>query len=156
MKAWTVVLVVCLMVGVAYAQKAKIGYISITEENLRSSPNGKKIGTVLHGTQLERIGQQGKWTKVRIEGWIWTPSITEKKPVPESFVTIDGYDSASETIVREINLWRDYQDRSMGVSVTARHGEKVKLIRRAGDGILVETKSGKQGWVMYYFIKEFK
>ena len=72
------------------------------------------------------------------------------------WVTLDGYDSASGTTVRTINLWKSYTNRSAGVATRASHGARVKKIRRSGDGILVETAQGKRGWVTYYFIKELK
>jgi len=39
-------------------------------ENLRRSPNGPVVGRVREGTLLERVGQKGKWTRVRRNGWI--------------------------------------------------------------------------------------
>jgi hypothetical protein len=82
-----------------------------------------------------------------------TPAPT---PTPETFVTMDGYDPASDSIIDPINLWIDYDDRSAGIAAKAKHGDKVKLVQREGDGVLVETADGVQGWVTYYFIKEFK
>jgi hypothetical protein len=39
-------------------------------ENLRESPNGPVVGRVHEGTLLERVDQQGRWTRVRRDGWI--------------------------------------------------------------------------------------
>ena len=39
-------------------------------ENLRRSPNGPVVGHVREGTLLERVGQKGRWTRVRRDGWI--------------------------------------------------------------------------------------
>ncbi|HUR93930.1 MAG TPA: hypothetical protein VMY76_05075 [Gemmatimonadales bacterium] len=39
-------------------------------ENLRRSPNGPVVGRVREGTLLERVDQQGHWTRVRRDGWI--------------------------------------------------------------------------------------
>jgi hypothetical protein len=39
-------------------------------ENLRRSPNGPVVGRVREGTLLERVGQKGRWTRVRRDGWI--------------------------------------------------------------------------------------
>jgi hypothetical protein len=39
-------------------------------ENLRRSPNGPVVGRAREGTLLERVGQKGKWTQVRREGWV--------------------------------------------------------------------------------------
>ncbi len=68
-------------------------------------------------------------------------------------ITIDGTDTDG-TIIDPINLWSSYETRSF--AGTVRHGEKVKFIRRDGDGILLETRTGQRGWVTYFFIKEYK
>jgi hypothetical protein len=39
-------------------------------ENLRRSPNGRVVGRAREGTLLERVGQKGRWTRVRRNGWI--------------------------------------------------------------------------------------
>ena len=39
-------------------------------ENLRRNPNGPVVGRVRAGTLLERVGKQGKWFRVRREGWV--------------------------------------------------------------------------------------
>ncbi len=39
-------------------------------ENLRRSPNGPVVGRAREGTLLERVGRQGRWTRVRREGWV--------------------------------------------------------------------------------------
>jgi hypothetical protein len=85
MRKLLVIFVAIVGVTLAYAQEenSKVIYVTVSEENLRLSPNGQKIGTILHGVKLEQLEQEGKWTKVRIEGWIWTPSVSEEKPPPE-------------------------------------------------------------------------
>ena len=39
-------------------------------ENLRESPNGAVVGRAREGTLLERVGQKGRWTRVRRDGWV--------------------------------------------------------------------------------------
>jgi hypothetical protein len=39
-------------------------------ENLRRSPNGPLVGRAREGTLLERVGQRGKWFRVRRDGWV--------------------------------------------------------------------------------------
>jgi len=68
--------------------------------------------------------------------------------------TIDGYDAASNTIISPINVWSNYDKRIFGGKLL--HGEKVTLIKRVGDGVLVKNKTGTEGWVTYFFIKELK
>ena len=71
-------------------------------------------------------------------------------------VTLDGYDASTNMTVEDINIWKDYNNRSLGISTRGKHGQKVKLLNKVGDGVEVETKDGKKGWVTYYFIKELK
>lgn len=83
-----------------------------------------------------------------------TPS--PKSTPPVTFMTIDGYDPASDSIVDPINVWQDYENRDAGIATQVHHGDKVKFIQRKGDGILIETLDGTQGWVTYWFVKELK
>ena len=68
--------------------------------------------------------------------------------------TMDGYDSDSGTIIDPINVWSDYENRVFGGKL--HHGEKVTLIKRIGDGVLVKNATGTKGWVTYFFIKELQ
>jgi hypothetical protein len=49
-------------------------------ENLRRSPNGPLLGRVREGTLLERVGQKGKWTRVRRNGWIPKQALRSSAP----------------------------------------------------------------------------
>ena len=68
-------------------------------------------------------------------------------------LTIDGYDPAVGDIIDPINLWENYDTRTYAGKL--RHGEIVTLIRREGDGVFIQKKSGLRGWVTYFFIREF-
>jgi hypothetical protein len=47
-------------------------------ENLRETPNGPVVGRAREGTLLERVGQKGKWSRVRRVGWV--PKAAVAKP----------------------------------------------------------------------------
>ncbi len=49
-------------------------------ENLRSSPNGEVVGRAREGTLLKRVGQRGKWTRVRREGWVPSEAVPLDRP----------------------------------------------------------------------------
>ena len=49
-------------------------------ENLRRSPNGELLGRAREGTLLERVGQRGKWTRVRREGWVPRQAVSRRQP----------------------------------------------------------------------------
>jgi hypothetical protein len=87
-----------------------------------------------------------------------TPAATLVKvtATPVTWLTLDGYESDGTLAVTRINLWKDYENRAAGIAGVGLHGERVKLIRRLGDGVKVELPDGTQGWVTYYFVKEYK
>ncbi len=72
-----VVLVLALGLGALAANKRFDNLWSVAEsvENFRAEPNGAKLGTLLQGTEIEQIGEQDKWVRFRVEGWIWGPSL---------------------------------------------------------------------------------
>ena len=51
-------------------------------ENLRRTPNGEVVGRVREGTLLERVGERGRWTKVRRHGWIPRKAIARPQAAP--------------------------------------------------------------------------
>ena len=51
-------------------------------ENLRRTPNGEVVGRAREGTLLERVGQRGRWTKVRRHGWIPRKAIAAEPQTP--------------------------------------------------------------------------
>ncbi len=55
-------------------------YVNVPEENIRSAPSGKKIGTVLQGVETTVLVEQDKWVKVQITGWLWKGSLTATQP----------------------------------------------------------------------------
>jgi hypothetical protein len=81
-------------------------------------------------------------------------AVTAAEEKPQVTLTIDGYDPDSKSIIPRINLWNDYETRARVVGQVS-HGEKVVLVKRVGDGVLVETQMGVQGWLTYWFIKEY-
>ena len=44
-------------------------------ENIRSSPDGEQIGTLVKGVEVEELDRQGKWVRIQVDGWIWGPSL---------------------------------------------------------------------------------
>ncbi len=52
-----------------------VATVSAGQENLRQEPEGTRLASVMQGTELAVLGQQGQWRRVRLEGWIWAPSV---------------------------------------------------------------------------------
>lgn len=66
-------------------------------ENLRDRPNGKILARLLQGFLLERVGQQGGWTRVRRTAWIWGPSLGSS-PAAASFEDTPPITRAAEAV----------------------------------------------------------
>jgi hypothetical protein len=50
-------------------------------ENLRRVPNGQIVGRAREGTLLEQVGEQGKWFRVRRDGWVPRKAVPAQTPV---------------------------------------------------------------------------
>jgi len=85
----------------------------------------------------------------------YTP-MPESKPAQATYVTLDGREEDGTLSVPSINVWKDHNNRGAGVVGVGKHGQRVKLIRKVGDGVEIELPNGARGWVTYYFIKENK
>ena len=55
-------------------------------ENIRSSPDGERIGTLVKGIEVEELEREGKWVRINVEGWIWGPSLRGFQPGVEEEV----------------------------------------------------------------------
>ena len=76
----------------------------------------------------------------------------------EKQITFDGRDGA-DLVVKRINIWRDYDDRTKGAYCAVRHGHTGVLLERKGDACKVRVSwMGREytGWLTYFFIKELK
>jgi len=84
-------------------------------------------------------------------------SSTKGVQTTTQYITIDGWDNDANPpdLIQNINVWNDYNTRDKVVCQVS-HGERVELITRSGNGVKIKTSSGCQGWVTYWFIKEYK
>lgn len=75
--AWFIPLVCCTSLAAmgAALQESGVLVVEKPEENIRSAPNGQKTGTLFKGAEIEKIGEDGKWIRFQMEGWIWGPSL---------------------------------------------------------------------------------
>lgn len=81
-----------------------------------------------------------------------TPLPAKRADLPDKYrinATVDGYD------MHTINLWKDKDNRSLGVVTQVTDNEAVYLIEIDGEYALVETMSRKRGWCNYAFLKAF-
>lgn len=52
-------------------------YIAVENTPLRPEPNGTPFGTLNKGATFKKLEDKGEWTKIQIEGWVWTPATQE-------------------------------------------------------------------------------
>ncbi len=126
-------------------------------ENLRREPNGPIVGRVREGTLLERVGEKGKWFRVRRDGWVPRQAVQGKAaakpadttraraqsqraqppvsaaPAPPS--SIEGVET-----VRETGLSR-MADSASVARLPA--GTPARVVGRSGEWIRVQV----EGWV---------
>lgn len=83
--ALSLLLVLVGGLGVVAQEQLRAGALRLqtSVENFRDAPNGRKLGTLVEGAEIEKIAQDGKWVRFRVEGWVWGPSLdgfVEEKP----------------------------------------------------------------------------
>jgi hypothetical protein len=128
-------------------------------ENLRSAPNGPVVGRVREGTLLKRVGQRGKWSRVRRKGWIprkaiaqpaartrqaaaaaQTPAPKPRAPSvqPPTVAAPTGPDRIQTS--REITLGAAPAGGTLG---TLGSGTPARVLARSGDLVKVQV----EGWI---------
>lgn len=111
-------------------------------ENLRATPNGRRIGRAREGMLLDRVETRESWVRVRRTAWIWEPSLRlgvggaggprgdlEIRERTREFVDVGG-----ETVLRD----------GPGGDTVARlqPGSNVEVLARDGDWVRVRV----EGW----------
>ena len=83
---WTIVAAVFLgaLSDISLAQGGKM-YVKVKKENIRKGMNGKKLGELLGGTEVEVLERRSNWVKVQFTGWIWDGSLVSDS------TRVDGY-----------------------------------------------------------------
>jgi len=133
-------------------------------ENLRRAPNGPIVGRAREGTLLERVGEKGKWFRVRRDGWVprkavpaktaarkgvdtdptaqgrdrksrAQPAATAPAPAPEPPSVIEGVET-----IREAGLSR-MPDSAPTSTLPA--GTPARVLGRSGEWVRVQV----EGWV---------
>ncbi len=115
----------------AIAQPQASARVRVAQENFRKDPNGTQLATVVRGTELSLISEQGGWLEVELSGWVWAPSVSETDR--------DGFDLSVQAAGGE-NL----RARPQG-PIQARLLEGCLLERVAAEGKWFQVK--RRGWI---------
>ena len=124
-------------------------------ENLRESPNGPVVARARAGTLLERVGQRGRWSRVRRAGWVprsavagqgtaaAKPGRVPAKPAPAPTPAPAASAEASATrleTARETAIAATPTGPAYG---TLQPGTPARVLGRAGEWARVQV----EGWV---------
>ncbi|UCF20730.1 MAG: hypothetical protein JSU87_04790 [Gemmatimonadota bacterium] len=81
----------------AAAEAQGTARVKVAEENFRREPRGTQLATVLRGSELALLGEQGDWVEVELEGWIWAPSVAQTdRDGFDLMVRVDGSENLRE------------------------------------------------------------
>jgi hypothetical protein len=114
-------------------------------ENLRETPNGRRLGRARPGMLLDRVAEDSRWIRVRRTAWIWGPSVrvTESAPAP----TPAGSAPAGESVSREFAVASDAavvrEDPGADTLARVQPGARVEVLAREGDWTRVRI----EGWM---------
>jgi len=67
-----------------------------------TGPDGDTLGLGRPGTELRVLARQGGWSRVRLEGWVWTPPGTGADLPPARMIA----DATPEDVAREPDVYR--------------------------------------------------
>jgi hypothetical protein len=122
-------------------------------ENLRRAPNGPIVGRAREGTLLERVGEKGKWFRVRRDGWVPREAVRRGKAPPKPAKTAPDTTTPPQTLaaqppasiegvetVRETGLSR-MPDSAATSTLPA--GTPARVVGRSGQWVRVQV----EGWV---------
>lgn len=103
-------LLASLIISIVYAEEKTDGniYLNVPNETLRLTPDGKKAGTLFHGTQLKEVERQGDWVRVQAEGWVPVQSVSKEEPKQvqkaKDWLEIKSWKWANEKNARRIRI----------------------------------------------------
>lgn len=117
--------------------------VSATDgENLRATPNGRRVGRAREGMLLSRVDVDGRWIRVRRTAWIWAPSIRltaapdpERPPDPVVREPTREFTSVGANAVLRASAGGDTVAR-------LQPGSEVEVLARDGDWVRVRV----EGW----------
>lgn len=128
--------------------------VNVDKENLRKAPKGQKMGELLKNTELEIIEQKDNWTKVRVTGWIWTPSIkipegSKKASIKGTVYWTTGSGTTKRYAGREVTLLK-IQNSTSVVKLVANLSTAAKKQYGLGEENRRINYNGKEIWCNDY------
>ena len=109
--------------------KGKTVYVKVAEENLRTTPSGAKVGSLVKGAAMQVIATQDKWLQVAFLGYIWSESVTgderifKGQPFQAAMILVKT-EAEAQAVLQELKTGADFQQLATkkSISVTAAKG----------------------------------
>lgn len=107
--------------GAAQTTHARVNAAS---ENLRESPNGRRLGQLLQNAEVLILETQGDWVKISTTGWMWKKSLTQgtaadtKHYIRASHILVSTESAAAEILSR-LKAGEDFSALSQQYSLDA-------------------------------------
>jgi parvulin-like peptidyl-prolyl isomerase len=121
-------------------------YVKVPEENLRSAPNGKKIGALLEGAATTILVEKDSWVKVQVTGWIWKPSLTTTRPSNiagqlRALHILVKTRAEAEEILQSINSGKDFKEvaRAKSIAPSASNGGDLGYFSKGDFNVTIES-----------------
>jgi uncharacterized protein YgiM (DUF1202 family) len=152
MRRFIFVLLIAFMFIILHS--AKNIYVKGETLNVRKTPDGEKIGVVNFGTKMETIEEEGKWVKVKIEGWVWKPLTVSEKPKKENLKKKVVKPKTFRIVMWSSSLYSGAGSNNSKIG-SIQKGEKLEILKEKKltyKGITVpwyyvQKSNGKKGWV---------
>lgn len=112
---------------------------------LLSAPGGDTLARTAPGAEMEVLGREGSWARVRLEGWAWMPPAEEESPVA----------AAGDRPITPGDLTADpagYRGRVVSWDlqfISLEHAEKVRTDFFEGEPFLLTRFGGGDGLFVY-------
>ena len=117
-----IILMTMLSSGSKLLAQVRTLYVNVPQENLRNAPNGRKLGSLLEGTETVVLYEKDNWVKIQITGWMWKPSLSAvKKSAAEgefrALHIMVKTKAEAEEILRELNAGKDFSELAKAKSI---------------------------------------
>ena len=136
---WIFIIILFLCLNI-FAQTEK-RYVKVLNENLRSEPNGTKIGEIFAGSEVEVIERESNWAKVQISAWIWEPSLTSDYTLAEGYqirashILVES-EAEAKTILDQLGQGNTFEELAQQYSIDSASGAKGGDLGKFGRGDL--------------------
>lgn len=111
-----------------------------------SAPDGDTLARTASGADVEVLGREGNWARVRVEGWAWLPGsaspATESRPDGEVGLTPDALKEAPDRYQGRVVSWQLQ-------FISVERAEKVRTDFFDGEPFLLTRFGGPEGPFVY-------